>query len=316
MNWYLMSAEQEYATAQYQIGHLYYHGHGVPQDCVRAMEWYLKAAEGGYTESQFSIGELYYFARDYAQVMDWYLKAANQGDTFAQNSIGVLHYRSRSVSQDCTQAMDWFLKAAKQRYGDHTKVAKWFSKAADRGNNAKRELEAFKNKGVADANESPTFGASKESAAWVETKQETWKLLLPLLDKIITLERKRPIRPTICSKVQHLKSSALERKTTIAWDMYEVQFISEFFDGRTSITGARLDGVVEVGHFDRHCDDDAYEVQSAMPLEAWLNLVKGSMEQFKHRAVEDRLKSADLVVNELTDFVNWQIDTMDPDAFL
>ncbi|KAF9303852.1 hypothetical protein BGZ74_002912 [Mortierella antarctica] len=40
----------------------------------------------------------------------------------------------------------------------------------------------------------------KEGAVWVETKRETWKLLLPLLNKIVALEKKRPLRPDIRSK--------------------------------------------------------------------------------------------------------------------
>jgi TPR repeat protein len=42
-------AEQGDANAQYNLGKLYYHGWGVPQDYGQARDWYRKAAAQGYS---------------------------------------------------------------------------------------------------------------------------------------------------------------------------------------------------------------------------------------------------------------------------
>ncbi|KAF9899255.1 hypothetical protein EC991_009221 [Linnemannia zychae] len=79
------------------------------------------------------------------------------------------------------------------------------------------------------------------------------KLLLPLLDKIITLEKKRPIHPDIRLIFNKMKNAAKTKKKKFEWDEHEFQFILEFFEGRSCITGAHLGGIVgaiEVGHLD------------------------------------------------------------------
>ena len=60
MEWYLKAADQGHASAQYNIGILYYIGQGVPQDYSQAMEWYLKAADQGNANAQYNIGSLYF----------------------------------------------------------------------------------------------------------------------------------------------------------------------------------------------------------------------------------------------------------------
>ncbi len=45
-------AEQGHAKAQYNVGHMYRNGHGVPQDYSEAMRWYRKAADQGLARAQ------------------------------------------------------------------------------------------------------------------------------------------------------------------------------------------------------------------------------------------------------------------------
>ena len=44
---YHEAAAQGDARAQYNLGIMYYHGHGVSQDYERAVEWYRRAANQG-----------------------------------------------------------------------------------------------------------------------------------------------------------------------------------------------------------------------------------------------------------------------------
>ncbi|KAF9346302.1 ubiquitin carboxyl-terminal hydrolase, partial [Mortierella sp. AD094] len=157
-----------------------------------------------------------------------------------------------------------------------------------------------------------SFGEGQHRAA---KKRETWKLLLPYLDRILELEEKLPIRSDIRHTFNQRRSSAKQRKKLFTWSIHEFQFIIDFSNGRSWITNACLDGSIETGHMDRHFDDDGYEARNVMFIEAGLNYVKYKM-NFKKRTTQDRKASIDLVAKELTDFVDWWIDSMVPEAFL
>jgi TPR repeat protein len=52
-------ADQGDASAKFNIGLLYAHGRGVPQDFTEAARWYREAAEQGDADAQYSLGLLY-----------------------------------------------------------------------------------------------------------------------------------------------------------------------------------------------------------------------------------------------------------------
>jgi TPR repeat protein len=52
-------AERGDAQAQAQLGFMYEHGRGVPQDYVAAVRWYMCAAEQGYPTAQYLLGLMY-----------------------------------------------------------------------------------------------------------------------------------------------------------------------------------------------------------------------------------------------------------------
>ncbi len=52
-------AEQDNVDAQYYLGEMYLHGHGVGRNFVTAAGWYTKAAEAGHARAQASLGGLY-----------------------------------------------------------------------------------------------------------------------------------------------------------------------------------------------------------------------------------------------------------------
>ena len=53
-------AEQGYASAQFNLGVMYYNGYGVLQDYKTAVKWYTLAAEQGYAYAQTNLGLMYY----------------------------------------------------------------------------------------------------------------------------------------------------------------------------------------------------------------------------------------------------------------
>nr|AGS53965.1 hypothetical protein [uncultured bacterium contig00151] len=131
-------ANEGYARAQLDLGHLYKDGLGVAKDEVKSYEWYRKG-------------------------VDWLRKAADQGDNKAQVRLGTCYYCGNGVEKDDAKAFEWYRKAAEQGYApaqvhlgdsyrdgsgvpkDEKKAVEWYSKAADQGNNiAKKKLEKLK----------------------------------------------------------------------------------------------------------------------------------------------------------------------------
>ena len=77
-------AEQGVAAAQFNIGLMYYDGHGVPLDFAQAAEWFTKAAEQDYGKAQYDLGAMYGIGkgvkRDYVQAYKWLNLCAAKGD--------------------------------------------------------------------------------------------------------------------------------------------------------------------------------------------------------------------------------------------
>lgn len=75
--------EQEYASAQFNLGLMYDNGQGVPQDYQQAVQWYTKAAEQGYARAQYNLAAMYFSGKgipqDYVLAHMWANLAAAQG---------------------------------------------------------------------------------------------------------------------------------------------------------------------------------------------------------------------------------------------
>ena len=80
---YRMSAEQGYASAQFNLGAMYDEGHGVVQDYRKAVKWYRKSAEQGAAIAQFNLGLMYATGRgvtqEYVHAHMWFDIAASAG---------------------------------------------------------------------------------------------------------------------------------------------------------------------------------------------------------------------------------------------
>ena len=77
-------AEQGNAMAQFNLGHMYANGYGVPENDKTAVKWFTKAAEQGLAEGQFNLGAMYDFGDGVPEndktAVKWYNLASYNGN--------------------------------------------------------------------------------------------------------------------------------------------------------------------------------------------------------------------------------------------
>ena len=105
-------AEQGNASAQYNVGHMYSNGWGVPENDKTAVKWYTKAAEQGHAKAQFNLGNMYNNGRGVPEndktAVKWFTKAAEQGNARAQGNLGVMYDNGEGVLTDYRRAYMWY----------------------------------------------------------------------------------------------------------------------------------------------------------------------------------------------------------------
>jgi len=118
-------AEQGDASAQNNLGFMYYKGQGVPQDNTEAVKLYRLAAEQGYAKAQYNLGVMYAKGRgvpqDHEEALKWYRLSAEQGYAIAQNNLGFMYYKGKGVPQDNVLAHMWFNLGAANGYENAAK---------------------------------------------------------------------------------------------------------------------------------------------------------------------------------------------------
>ena len=112
----LRLAEQGDASAQKNLGYMYSHGEGVPEDDAEAVKWYRKAAEQGDADAQYNVGVMYGRGDGVPQVnaeaLTWVRKAADQGILDSQARVGAFYFNGHGVPQNYAEAYMWFSIAA------------------------------------------------------------------------------------------------------------------------------------------------------------------------------------------------------------
>jgi TPR repeat protein len=99
--------------AQFNLGALYYDGHGVPQDYAAAVDWYRKAAEQGLAQAQGGLGVMYAtgkgVAQDYVFAHMWFNLAAASGQKDSVKIRDVLAARMTpaQISEAQKLAREW-----------------------------------------------------------------------------------------------------------------------------------------------------------------------------------------------------------------
>src|SRR5215469_1269834 len=106
------AAEGGDASAQNNLGLLYYEGKGVPQDYRQAKQWFEEGAKQGYAGAQTNLGTLYLHGEGAPQsdqmALFWLSQAAEQGDALAFAKLGSMYTKGQGVLQDYIQAHMWY----------------------------------------------------------------------------------------------------------------------------------------------------------------------------------------------------------------
>src|SRR5579862_3139436 len=154
--WYRKSAAQRFAPAQDQLGRMYQHHLGLPQNDKRAVSYYRLAANQGYALAQYHLAFMFEAGRgvkrDYKQAFAWYLKAANQNLSGAEEELAYFYQSGLGVKRDYSQALAWYQRAAghgnsnaenqlgfmaEEGWGqpqNYVQALSWYNKASDHGN--------------------------------------------------------------------------------------------------------------------------------------------------------------------------------------
>jgi len=111
-------AEQGNASAQFEIGRMYFNGHGVPQNFAEALKWHRLAADQGNVKAQVALGIMYYIGqsvrRNLEEARKWFRLAADQSDSGAQAMLGAMYVNGAGVPKNYIEAMKWFRLSADQ----------------------------------------------------------------------------------------------------------------------------------------------------------------------------------------------------------
>jgi len=157
-------AEAGVAESQYNLGHCYYYGQGVPVDFDLAVKWWSAAALQGYADAQNNLGNCYQLGhgvkRDDSEAVRLFRLAAGQGLVDAQSNLGGMYADGRVTSHNSadlaliTNAAEAGYSSAEFNLGlmyfkgygvskDLVAAARWYLRAAQRGN-----LDAQENLGL------------------------------------------------------------------------------------------------------------------------------------------------------------------------
>ncbi|KAG2373140.1 hypothetical protein C9374_012872 [Naegleria lovaniensis] len=106
--WYDKAATAGHAKAQCALGKRYYLGWDGVQDHVKARELFLLSAQQGYAEANYQLGMMYIFNADWKGAIPWLEKAAEQSHLEAMDYLGRAYYNIL----DFDKALMWYKKSA------------------------------------------------------------------------------------------------------------------------------------------------------------------------------------------------------------
>ena len=113
----LLSAEQGYARAQYNVALLYLYGkRGFEKDTAKGIYWYHQAAQNGNNHAAYDLGVCYYYGQgveqDYTKAFEFLNQAAKNGHIRAMQLVGDAYAFGHGVASDETKAFEAYLSAA------------------------------------------------------------------------------------------------------------------------------------------------------------------------------------------------------------
>ncbi|MBV1888643.1 MAG: sel1 repeat family protein, partial [Proteobacteria bacterium] len=101
----------------HDMGNRYQHGIGWAKDQTKSSAWFLKSAKNGHAHAQFDIANSYYYGRgiekDTDAAMIWARRSAAQDVSMAQYKLGQWLSEDKSNSQAIIESNKWLACAAK-----------------------------------------------------------------------------------------------------------------------------------------------------------------------------------------------------------
>ena len=92
--WYTQAARQGMANAQYNLGHFYLQGIGVPQDTSKTILWWEQAAHQNYPQAQHNIGTIYFegigVKKNIPLAKLWFARCAKLGSEPCKASLRIV----------------------------------------------------------------------------------------------------------------------------------------------------------------------------------------------------------------------------------
>lgn len=109
-------ADRGDADAQFNLGHAYRLGRGVPQNMNLAEQWYERAARAGHVEAQAMYGLILFQNGRRDEAMPYVRQAAERGDARAQYVYGTALFNGDVVERDWPRAWAFMTLAARQDF--------------------------------------------------------------------------------------------------------------------------------------------------------------------------------------------------------
>lgn len=116
--WYELSAQRDYAPAQYRLANFLEKGHGVDVDIDASAKWYGRAAENGNALAMHNLAVLHSSGMvggkpDMEEAIGWFTQAADLGVKDSQVNLGIILAKGLGVDVDLVGSYKWFAVAAK-----------------------------------------------------------------------------------------------------------------------------------------------------------------------------------------------------------
>ena len=100
--------------AQFNLGHAYRLGRGVPQNMTLAEQWYERAARAGHVEAQAMYGLILFQNNRRQEALPFIQRTAERGDRRAQYVYGTALFNGDVVARDWPRAYAFMSRAAAQ----------------------------------------------------------------------------------------------------------------------------------------------------------------------------------------------------------
>jgi len=154
--WFRRAAQGGLATAQFNLGGLYYEGKGFEKDLQCAIEWYTRAAQQREELALLQLGRIYQKGLgvevELNRAFILYLIAYKRGSVRAANHLGFMFKKGLGTQRDDALAYELYLESV--RGPDTPDVAEnlsyrgtayyWLGYMAENGEGVKRDLRSAK----------------------------------------------------------------------------------------------------------------------------------------------------------------------------